>query len=117
MNKKFIKIFAAFATLTAFSGALAAQEILYSRSHGYTMGNSSNQYKVKKGDTLYRIIRKQLKIGKNMRGVAEKIVTQNPRSFPTKNKNFMLSGTLLNLQNVSQTEMHTRQRNELFFIR
>lgn len=94
-----------------------ADEILYSRSHGYTIESNNNSYKVKKGDTLYRIIRRKLNVRKNVNNIAVKIVSQNPGSFPTRNKNFMLSGTFLDLNNLGATHSPIRNRNEIFSIR
>ena len=94
-----------------------ADEILYSRSHGYTIESNNNSYKVKKGDTLYRIIRRKLNVRKNVNNIAVKIVSQNPGSFPTRNKNFMLSGTFLDFNNLGETQSPMRNRSEFFSIR
>ena len=117
MNKrKLITLALIFASFSHFNVS-NAEEVLYSRSHGYTMERNTDSYKVKKGDTLYRIIRRELNVRKNVNDIAMKIVSQNPGSFPTRNKNLMLSGTSLDLNNLGETNNPTRNRNEIFFIR
>ena len=117
MNKrKLITLTLIFASFSHFNIS-NADEILYSRSLGYTMESNNDSYKVKKGDTLYHIIRRELKVRKNVNNIAMKIVSQNPGSFPTRNKNFMLSGTLLDLKNMGEAHSPTRNRNEIYFIR
>ena len=117
MNKrKLITVTLIFASFSHFNVS-NADKVLYSRSHGYTMKSNNDSYRVKKGDTLYRIIRRELNVGKNLNNIAMKIISQNPRSFPTKNKNLMLSGTFLDLKNLAETQSTTRNRNEIFFIR
>ena len=110
-------------TVTLISATLShvnvsnADKILYSRSHGYTIESNNDSYKVKKGDTLYRIIRRELNVRKNVNNIAMKIVNQNPGSFPTGNKNLMLSGTFLDLNNLGETQSPMRNRSEFFSIR
>ena len=117
MNKiKLTTVTLIFATLSHVNVS-NADEILYSRSHGYTIESNNDSYKVKKGDTLYRIIRRKLNVRKNVNNIAVKIVSQNPGSFPTRNKNFMLSGTFLDLNNLGETHNPIRNRNEIFSIR
>ena len=117
MNKiKLITVTSIFATLSHVNVS-NADEILYSRSHGYTIESNNDSYKVKKGDTLYRIIRRELNVRENVNNIAVKIVSQNPGSFPTRNKNFMLSGTSLDLSNLGETHSPMRNRNEIFSIR
>ena len=117
MNKiKLITVTSIFATLSHVNVS-NADEILYSRSHSYTIESNNDSYKVKKGDTLYRIIRRELNVRENVNNIAVKVVSQNPGSFPTRNKNFMLSGTFLNLNNLGETQSPMRNRNEIFSIR
>ena len=117
MNRK--KVTALFIILVSLSqfNVSNAEDVLYSRSNGYTMEQNYESYKIKKGETLNRIIRRELKLQKNLNNVAIKIVRQNPRSFPTRDKNFMLSGTTLNLSNLGSAETPLRNRNEIFSIR
>ena len=98
-NIKLITVTLIFATLLHVNVS-NADSILYSRSHGHTIKSNNDSYKVKKGDTLYRIIRRELNVRENINNIAMKIVSQNPGSFPTRNKNLMLSGTFLNLNNL-----------------
>ena len=117
MNKrKLVTVTLIFATFSHVNVS-NADEILYSRSHGYTIESNSDSYKVKKGDTLYRIIRRELNVRENVNNIALKIVSQNPGSFPTKNKNLMLSGTFLDLNNLGETQSPMKNRNEIFSIR
>ena len=117
MNKiKLITVTLIFATLSHVNVS-NADKILYSRSHGYTIESNNDRYKVKKGDTLYRIIRRELDVRENINNIAMKIVSQNPGSFPTGNKNLMLSGTFLDLNNLGESQSPMRNRNEIFSIR
>ena len=117
MNKrKLVTLTLIFVSFSHFNIS-SAGEVLYSRSQGYTVESKNDSYKVKKGDTLYRIIRRELNVRKNINNIAMKIVSQNPESFPTRNKNLMLSGTFLNLKNLEKTQSATRNRNEIFLIR
>ena len=101
----------------AFTLSLHAQDVLYSRSQGYTESSMEKKYKIRRGDTLYRIIRSKLKTVNDIRSVAERIVKNNPKSFPTGNKNLMLSGTHLRLIMNETDQNRMRNRNEIFFIK
>ncbi|MEK9684939.1 MAG: hypothetical protein VW226_10345 [Rhodospirillaceae bacterium] len=117
MNRKIALLSLSLSLIPVSAVTALAEEILYSRSHGYTLKMNGEQYKVRKGDTLFRIIRQKLNINKDLKTVAQEIVLKNPKSFPTKNRNFMLSGTTLDLTDVTGSENHMRNRNEIFFIR
>ena len=103
--------------LVAITHSSLAQDVLYSRSQGYTVNSMEKKYKIRRGDTLYRIIKNRLKLVSNVKSVAEKIVKNNPKSFPTGNKDFMLSGTNLRLTMNKKYENRMRNRDEIFFVK